>query len=216
MEKFIDRSQAGQQLAAEMRQWQKEEDVIVLGLPRGGVPVAFEIAKELQLPLDIYLVRKLGVPGQPELAMGAIGSGGVKVLNQEIIQNMEITKAEIDQAVEKQMDELSRREQAYRGDRPRAVLSDKTVILVDDGIATGATLKAALQAVQKQDPRKVIAAVPVAPTQVVEELRPKVEAVICLHMTDRLHSIGLWYEHFDQVEDVMVRELLAEARQAQA
>lgn len=216
MEKFIDRSQAGQQLAAEMRQWQKEEDVIVLGLPRGGVPVAFEIAKELQLPLDIYLVRKLGVPGQPELAMGAIGSGGVKVLNQEIIQNMEITKAEIDQAVEKQMDELSRREQTYRGDLPRAVLSDKTVILVDDGIATGATLKAALQAVQKQDPRKVIAAVPVAPTQVVEELRPKVEAVICLHMTDRLHSIGLWYEYFDQVEDVMVRELLAEARQAQA
>ena len=206
--RFSDRSEAGQQLAARLESYADRDDVLVLGLPRGGVPVAYEIAKALHLPLDICLVRKLGVPGQVELAMGAIASDEILVLNQDVLRSLHIPDSAVLEvaAVEKQ--ELERRDRLYRGDRPALPICDRTVILVDDGIATGSTLRAAIAILRQQKPAQIVIAVPVAPPTSCEALEALVDKVICLITPDRLNSIGQWYHDFSQTTDAEVCELL--------
>jgi putative phosphoribosyl transferase len=206
--RFQNRSEAGKLLAAKLSNYAEAHDVIVLGLPRGGVPVAYEIAEALHAPLDVWLVRKLGVPGQEELAMGAISSGGVMILNNEIIQALSISQEAIDQVAEAEQRELERRDRAYRGDRALPQLQDHTVILVDDGIATSSTLRAAIAAFQQQHPQRIIAAAPVAPPTICEDLKRIVDDVVCLNTPDPLQSIGMWYKDFSQTTDAEVRELL--------
>jgi putative phosphoribosyl transferase len=209
--RFRNRTEAGQLLAAKLIHYADTPNVIVLGLPRGGVPVAYEIAAALRAPLDIWLVRKLGVPGQEELAMGAISLGGVMILNQEIIQALNISQDAIDQVAAAERQELERRDRAYRGDRPLPNLQDHTVILVDDGIATSSTLRAAIAALQQQQPRAIVAAAPVAPPAVCEDLKRIVDDVVCLNMPDPLQSIGMWYWNFSQTTDDEVRDLLKQS-----
>ncbi len=206
--RFADRSEAGQQLAAQLGSYADRADVLVLGLPRGGVPVAYEIAKALHLPLDICLVRKLGVPGQVELAMGAIASDEIMVLNQEVLRSLHISDSTVREVAAVERQELERREQCYRGDRPALPVSDRTVILVDDGIATGSTLRAAIAILRQQEPDQIVVAVPVAPPSSCEALEALVDKVVCLIMPDRLNSIGQWYEDFSQTTDAEVCRLL--------
>lgn len=207
------RTSAGKELAKALQGYQNLENVIVLGLPRGGVPVAFEIAKKLNAPLDLMLVRKLGVPSFPELAMGAIASGDIKVLNPQVIDSYAISEAQIEEVEKRERQELDRRAVAYRGQRPYPDLNDKIVILVDDGLATGATMHAALDAVRLQNPRSIVIAVPVAPPDSIYELRQKVDEVICPLQPTYLSSIGQWYEDFSQVSDEDVTELLSQVWQ---
>lgn len=182
--------------------------MIVLALPRGGVPVAFEIAKELKAPLDLMIVRKLGTPDYPELAMGAIASGNIRVLNPRVINSYNISEAQIEEVEKREREELDRRALAYRGQQPYPDLHDKIVILVDDGLATGATMHAAIDAVRLRNPKSIVVAVPVAPPESVYELRQKVAEVICPLQPEALSSIGQWYEDFSQVSDEEVTELL--------
>jgi putative phosphoribosyl transferase len=184
-------------------------DVLVLGLPRGGVPVAYEVAKALHAPLDICLVRKLGVPAHKELAMGAIASGGVRVLNYEVVSWLRISGKTIDEVAARELKELQRRDRAYRGDRPQPEIHDHTVILVDDGIATGATIRAAIAVIKSQHPARLIVATPVAPPSTCEELKAEVDEVVCLMTPELFYAIGLWYEDFSQTTDDEVRDLLA-------
>ncbi|KAF3884219.1 MULTISPECIES: phosphoribosyltransferase [Nostocales] len=209
--RFKDRTQAGQLLAKDLAAYANRPDTLVLGLPRGGVPVAFEIAKTLNTPLDILLVRKLGVPDQRELAMGAIASGGVRVLNEDIVRSLHISEAEIDQVTEKEQQELERREHLYRGDRPFPELKERTVILVDDGLATGATMRAAVMALQKYNPAKTVVAVPVSAVETHDEFAAKVDEIICGLTPNPFYSVGLWYEDFPQTTDEEVRNLLDKA-----
>lgn len=218
---FVNRAAAGRALGqklaayedwADWPDWTAKPKPIVLGLPRGGVPVAFEVAKILNLPLDICLVRKLGVPGQKELAMGAIASGGVRILNPDILKEMAIPNGILEEVVAREQQELQRRERAYRGDRPQPDLHNRTVILVDDGVATGATLRAAIVAVKQRGAAPIIAAVPVAERSVYARLQLEVAAVISLLLPERLHAVGDWYEDFSQTRDAEVRQLLAAAR----
>jgi putative phosphoribosyl transferase len=209
--RFRDRAEAGQLLAAQLADYADTPNLIVLGLPRGGIPVAYEIAKALRAPLDVWLVRKLGVPGQEELAMGAISLGGVMVLNQEIIEALGISQETIDQVAQAEQRELERRDRAYRGDRILPNLQDYTVILVDDGIATSSTLRAAIAALKQQHPRSIIAAAPVAPPSVCADLQRIVDRVVCLSTPDPLHSIGMWYKNFSQTTDDEVRDLLKQS-----
>lgn len=209
--KFQNRTQAGELLAAKLTAYTKRPDVLVLGLPRGGVPVAFEIAKTLNVPLDIILVRKLGVPTQPELVMGAIATGGVLVLNDDMINLLGISGAEIDVAAQREMQELERRDRLYRGNRPLPHVENRTVILVDDGVATGSTLRAAIAALRQQQPQQIIVAVPIAPTSVCQWLRIEADDVVCAVEVEQLSAISLWYEEFAQTTDEEVRALLAEA-----
>jgi putative phosphoribosyl transferase len=209
--RFRDRTEAGQLLAARLADYADTPNLIVLGLPRGGVPVAYEIAKALHAPLDVWLVRKLGVPGQEELAMGAISLGEVMVLNQDIIQALGISKETIAQVAEAEKQELKRRDRAYRGDRILPNLQDHTVILVDDGIATSSTLRAAIAALKQQHPRSIIAAAPVAPPTVCADLERIVDRLVCLNTPDPLHSIGMWYGNFSQTADDEVRDLLRQS-----
>lgn len=205
------RTIAGQELAAALLSYINQDNVIVLALPRGGVPVAFEISEKLHAPLDLLLVRKLGTPGYSELAMGAIASGGVKVLNTQILHSYGVSQSELD-AVEKQERlELNRRSELYRGQRPYPSLTHKIVILVDDGLATGATMHAAIDAVKQQNPQKIIVAIPVAPPDSVESLNQMVDEVICPLQPQRLSSIGQWYADFSQVSDATVIDLLNQA-----
>lgn len=204
------RSEAGKLLALRLTSYHKNPNVIVLGLPRGGVPVAYQVAKSLGVPLDICLVRKLGVPQREELAMGAIATGDVQILNQEIIDSLEITPEIINEVVEKETQELKRREQAYRGDRPLPSLENRIVILVDDGIATGSTMLAAIQAVKQQNPQKIVVAVPVALGEVCSILKPYVDQIVCLIRPRVLHSISSWYQDFKQVRDYEVCYLLSQ------
>jgi putative phosphoribosyl transferase len=213
MTAFKNRTEAGRRLTQKLLAYAHRSDVLVLALPRGGVPVAFEIAKVLSLPLDICLVRKLGVPGHLELAMGAIAQGGLIVLNKDIIQWRRISQGEIDLVVEKEQQELERRERLYRGDRPLPHLRDRTLILVDDGIATGSTLRAAISTLKPQQPASIIIAVPVAPPSICQELRSEVDQVICLNTPTNLCSVSLWYDDFSQTTDLEVRTLLAQATQ---
>ena len=206
--RFHNRTEAGQQLAEKLQSYQNKADTLVLALPRGGVPVAYCIAKQLNLPLDICLVRKLGVPEQTELAMGAIALGGVRILNTDIINGLKILPQMIEEVTQKEQQELHRREQVYRGDRPFPKIYNQTVILVDDGIATGATIKAAIAIIKKQQAKHIIIAVPVAPPSVCQELGHEVEQLISLKTPENLHSISLWYDDFSQTTDEEVCSLL--------
>ena len=213
---FHDRRHAGRALAQIVRDECANEltagDAIVLGLPRGGVPVAFEVAHELHLPLDVFVVRKLGVPGQEELAMGALASGGVIVLQDDVIRAYRISQDTIDSAVARERIEIERRETAYREGRPPAQLQGRTVILVDDGLATGATMKAAARAL-RPTARRVIVAVPVAALGTCEELREQVDRLVCIECPEFFHAVGEFYRNFDQTTDDEVRALLAQARE---
>lgn len=209
--KFRDRTEAGQRLAAQLQDYANRPDVLVLALPRGGVPVGYEIAQALNLPLDIYLVRKLGAPGQEELAMGAIAPGGIMVLNHDVLRSLNISRQTLMQAATLEKQELDRRMRAYRGDRPDPKIRDRLIILVDDGIATSATLRAAITGIQRQHPQGIVVATPIAPVSVCEGLRTIVQDVVCLSMPEPLHSIGMWYENFSQTTDEEVCCLLQQA-----
>ena len=204
-----DRVAAGRDLAVALLKYRKRSDVIVLALPRGGVPVGAEIAHALHAPLDILLVRKLGTPGHEELAMGAIASGGIRVLNQDIVASFEISKELIEQVAAREQAELERRMQAYRGERPWPAIEDKRVILVDDGVATGATMRAAIAALRSQDPAEVVVAVPVAPFQTLTQLRRLVDEVVCLATPEPFGAIGTWYSSFPQLSDEEVCRVLS-------
>jgi predicted phosphoribosyltransferase len=210
MEKFTDRQQAGQLLAEQLTSYTHRSDVIVLALPRGGVPVAYEIAKALSLPLDIFIVRKLGVPGHEELAMGAIASGGVQFFNEALIRQLHLSKQDIERIIQSEERELKRREWLYRGKRPFPTLSHKTILLVDDGIATGATMKTAIKALRKQNPSAIVVAVPVSPPDTSKEIETLVEKTICLLKPPFFDAVGNWYEHFSQTTDDEVIELLTQ------
>jgi predicted phosphoribosyltransferase len=206
---FRDRSEAGRLLAAKLRTYANRLDVIVLALPRGGVPVAYEVATALRAPLDIFLVRKLGVPGYEELAMGAVATGGVRVLNEEIVRGLRIPEYVIDAVAAWEQQELARRERVYRGDRPQPNVQDLTVILVDDGLATGATMHAAIKALRQQQPARIVMAVPTASPETCEEMKTEADDVVCAITPEPFYSVGLWYEDFSQTTDEEVRELLA-------
>jgi putative phosphoribosyl transferase len=205
---FHNRIDAGRQLAARLTAYASCPKAIVLALPRGGLPIAHEIARSLQLPLDVCLVRKLGVPGQRELAMGAIASGGVKLLNQTMVERLAIPPAAVQQVIQQEQAELQRRTQVYRRSHPVPDIAGKTVIVVDDGIATGATLRAAVALLKQQQPNRIVVAVPVAPPDILITLRQEVDEVVCVLIPDPLNSISLWYENFDQTTDAEVCELL--------
>jgi putative phosphoribosyl transferase len=207
-QRFHDRTEAGKLLANELSEYVDRTDVCVLGLPRGGVPVAYEIAQALRLPLDICLVRKLGVPGQKELAMGAIAPGGIVVLNREIIKALGVSRSALIRVKEVERCELERRDRAYRGDRPAPNIQGKTVILVDDGIATSSTLRAAIATLRRQDPAAIVVAVPVAASAAVQSLQEVVDRIICLLQPEPLQSIGMWYIDFSQTSDAEVLRLL--------
>jgi putative phosphoribosyl transferase len=210
---FKDRTDAGQKLAARLTRYADRTDVLVLALPRGGVPVAYEVAKELNLPLDIFLVRKLGVPGHEELAMGAIASGGVRVINEDIVNYLRIPDGVIDAVAELEQRELERREHAYRDDRPPLDVKDNVVILIDDGLATGSTMRAAAASLRKQKPRRIVVAVPVSSPETCEEFRSEVDEIVCAVTPEHFQGVGLWYEDFSQTSDEEVRELLKRAFQ---
>ena len=210
---FKNRKDAGRELAEKLIEYKKRDDVLVLALPRGGVPVAFEVARKLNAPLDIFLVRKLGVPGQEELAMGAIASGEMCVLNQKVINPLRIPKEIVEAVARKENRELERREKAYRDDLPAPDIAGKTVILIDDGLATGATMWAAVIALKQQNPAKIIVAVPVASPETCDEFRDEVDKIICAVMPEPFHGVGLWYEDFSPTTDEEVRELLSKSRE---
>ncbi|HEU5377875.1 MAG TPA: phosphoribosyltransferase [Ktedonobacteraceae bacterium] len=199
-------------LATALTRYANRPDVLVLGLPRGGVPVAFEVARALHAPLDVLVVRKLGVPGQEELAMGAIASGGVRVLNDDIVRYLALSRETIEHEVKQEQREVERREQLYRGKRAAPNLHERTVILVDDGMATGATMRAAVAAVRQQQPAALIVAVPAAATTTCEEFSDQGEQVVCLIRAESFWAVGFWYEHFEQTTDEEVRDLLAQAQ----
>ena len=205
---FRDRYDAGRQLAWKLMTYANQPDVIVLGLARGGVPVAYEVARQLNEPLDVFLVRKLGVPGHEELAMGAIATGGVRVLNREVLEHLPLPEAEIEAVEAKEQQELRRREQLYRGARPPLDVRGKTVILVDDGLATGSTMRAAAEALRQLEPARIVAGVPVAAASTCEELQEVVDEIVCALTPDAFYAVGLWYADFSPTTDKEVCELL--------
>ncbi|KAI2674703.1 phosphoribosyltransferase family protein [Pseudomonas sp. TNT3] len=211
-----DRAAAGRRLTEPLRHYADRPDVIVLALPRGGVPVAYEVATALNLRLDLMLVRKLGVPSQPELAMGAIASGGIQILNDHALQFHPIDRAAFQAVVARETRELLRREQAYRGTRAPVQLKDQAVILIDDGLATGASMRAAIHAVRTQSPSRIVVAVPVAPVETAEALRREVDELICPITPEWFTSIGHWYMDFSQTPDAEVIRLLQRAWQPRA
>jgi len=207
MRRFEDRRVAGVALAQQLGQYRGRPDAIVLGLPRGGVPVAYEVARALEVPLDVYIVRKLGLPGHEEFAMGAIASGGTVVVNPDVEQL--VSQHIIDVVAAQEGRELERREHLYRGDRPPLDLAGRVVILVDDGLATGSTMRAAAGAVRKQGAARVVVAVPVAASETCTALRAEVDEVVCAYTPEPFRAVGLWYRDFDQTSDDEVRQLLA-------
>ncbi|ELR99407.1 phosphoribosyltransferase [Gloeocapsa sp. PCC 73106] len=201
---LTNREEAGKLLALRLNAYAQQPEVIVLGLPRGGVPVAFSIAQTLKLPLDICLVRKLGVPEREELAMGAIATGDVTIINHNIVNSLGVTNEILDQVIQSERQELQRREQVYRGDRPYLKLQNQTVILVDDGIATGSTMLAAIQAVNQQKPQLIVVATPIVFASACSQLQTQISQLICLIKPKMLYSISCWYEDFTQVSDAEV------------
>lgn len=209
---FRDRAEAGRRLAEKLHGYANRPDVLVLALPRGGVPVAYEVARALNVPLDVFLVRKLGFPGQEELAMGAIASGGARVLNSSLLRRMHVPPETIDAIAAKELSELQRREQEYRGDAPPPSVRDRTVILVDDGLATGATMHAAAAALRGQRPARIVVAVPVGAPSSCEDFGDVVDEVVCAEMPEPFLAVGQWYDDFTQTGDEEVRRLLELAR----
>jgi putative phosphoribosyl transferase len=207
-EPFVDRRHAGRVLASHLTKYAGRDDVLVLGLPRGGVPVAYEVASALGASMDLFLVRKLGTPGHRELAMGAIASGGVRVLNEDVVQWYGISEAAIEQIAREEQEELERRERAYRRDRAARVLKGRIVILIDDGLATGSTMRAAAQAVRAHEPARVVIAVPVGAPQTCADLAAVADEVICARKPEPFSAVGQWYLNFDQTTDDEVRDLL--------
>jgi putative phosphoribosyl transferase len=208
---FRDRKQAGQYLAGKLLKYAGRPDVLVLGLPRGGVPVAFEIATALNAPLDVFVVRKLGVPGHEELAMGALASGGLRVLNDDVVRGLQIPYRVIDSVIAKERQELERRERLYRGERPALNIRGRTVILVDDGLATGSTMRAAIAALRLQRPARIIVAVPVGAPETCAEFQEEADEAICGVMPEPFYAVGAYYRDFSQTTDAEVRNLLGQA-----
>jgi putative phosphoribosyl transferase len=209
---FRNRTDAGRRLARQLERYIGRADVVVLALPRGGVPVGFEIARALKAPLDVFLVRKLGVPGQEELAMGALASGGVRVINESLVRRLGVPAAMIEEVAAREERELARRERAYRGTNPPLPVAGRTVILVDDGLATGASLQAAAMALKRQGPARIAAAVPVGAAETCAELRDMVDEIVCAETPEPFWAVGNWYDDFSQTTDEEVRSLLARAR----
>jgi putative phosphoribosyl transferase len=207
---FADRREAGAELARQLTRYGGRDDVVVLALPRGGVPVAYEVAAALGAPLDVFLVRKLGVPGHRELAMGAIASGGVRVLNEDVVGWYGIPPTVIDEVAREEQAELDRREGAYRDGRSPLELKGRTVLLIDDGLATGSTMKAAVQAVRAQDPARIIVAVPVGSPDTCREFSAVADEIVCARAPEHFAAVGQWYRDFSQTTDDEVRELLQE------
>ena len=211
MTRFEDRFDAGRFLAQALKHHAGKTDVAVLALPRGGVPVAFEIARALGAPLDVFVVRKLGAPGYEELAMGAIATGGVRVFNEEVIQRLGVSESWIEATIREQEEELQRREAAYRGDRSPVEIEGRTVILVDDGLATGASMRAAVRALRLRHPAAITVAVPIGSRDTCDQFRGQVEEVVCARTPEPFHAVGAWYRNFTQTTDDEVRELLDRA-----
>jgi predicted phosphoribosyltransferase len=211
-ERFDDRKEGGRALAAKLSRYKNRSDVVVLALPRGGVPVAFEVARALNAPLDLLIVRKLGVPGQEELAFGAIASGGVTVYNEALVSALNMSEPMIEKVLEAERNELDRREKMYRKDRAPLDLRGKTVIIIDDGLATGATMRAALAAVKKLGPNEVIAAAPVASRGTCDQINERSDGLcICAMMPEPFYGVGMWYRNFNQTTDAEVTALLEKA-----
>jgi predicted phosphoribosyltransferase len=208
---FLDRVEGGRALAGLLWQYAHRPDTVVLALPRGGVPVAYEVARELAAPLDVFLVRKLGAPMHEELAMGAIASGGVRVINREVVEELEIRPEQIEATAAREERELQRRELSYREGRPPPEVEGRIVILVDDGLATGTTMRAAVAALRHQRPARIVVAVPVAAAQSCEDLAAEADEVVCARTPEPFYAVGLWYRDFAQTSDEEVRELLARA-----
>jgi len=208
---YEDRHQAGKFLATKLTYLTHRKDVVVLALPRGGVPVGFEVAKTLGVPLDVFVVRKLGVPGHAELAMGAIASGGVSLLNEDVVQSFGISPAMIRQAAAEEERELARRERAYRNGRPPIDVEGRTVILVDDGLATGSSMLVAVRALKRKNPAQIIVAVPVASPATCAQFEPEVDQVICAFTPEPFWAVGQWYRDFSQTSDEEVRDLLTKS-----
>ena len=213
MANFIDRTDAGKKLAEKLLEYKDKSNVLVLGLPRGGVPVAFEVAEAIDAPLDVFIVRKLGVPGQPELAMGAIASGGIRVMNENVVRRSGVSEQQIEEIAEKELQELKEREEIYRGARPDIEISGKTVLLVDDGLATGASMRAAVSALKELDPEKIVVAVPTAPADTCNEFDSLVDEVICLRTPSPFWGVGGSYQNFSQTTNEDVREFLARSEE---
>jgi len=213
MMQFRNRFEAGQLLARRLTKYANRSDVLVLALPRGGVPVAFEVARALNAPLDVFVVRKLGVPGHEELALGAIASGGVRVLNADVVEGLRIPDDVIEAVATRELRELERREHAYRDDRPAPDTQGRTVILVDDGIATGSTMKAAIEALRQLEARRIVVATPTAALSTADEMRPDVDELVAVMTPADFAGVGQWYEDFSQTTDEEVGELLERASQ---
>jgi putative phosphoribosyl transferase len=211
-ERFRDRADAGKQLAAALSEYADKPRVRILALPRGGVPVAYEVACALHAPLDVFIVRKLGVPGREELAMGAIASGGVVILNQDVINALRISDYAVDEVTRAELSELHRRERHYRGDRPAPDIAGNDVIVVDDGLATGSTMQAGIAALREENPRSIVVAVPVAARETCDVFRAEVDDVVCVRMPEPFQAVGLWYDNFSQTTDEEVQHLLDAAR----
>lgn len=209
---YKDRVDAGKKLAKELSKYANRSDVLILALPRGGVPVAFEVAKELNVKMDVFIVRKLGVPGNEELAMGAISSDNIRVLNEDVVRSFQISERVINMVAENELRELERRERAYRGDRTKPEISGSTVILIDDGLATGATMRAAAAALKIKNPAKIVVAVPTGAPDTCELFRREVDEVICVATPEPFYGVGAWYGNFSQTTDEEVCDLLNKAR----
>ena len=208
---FLNRRDAGRQLAAKLAGYSNDPGVLVLGLPRGGVPVAYEVARALHAPLEVFVVRKLGVPGHRELAMGAIASDGTRILNMDVIKALGIVPADLESVAASELLELERQQRIYRGNAPLPKLSERTIIVVDDGLATGSTMRAAVGALRQSMPARIIVAVPVAAAETVRRLREEADAVICLSAPPDFHAVSTWYEDFSQTSDEEVRDSLRRA-----
>lgn len=211
MTQFRDRRDAGRKLAEKLQYYAGRADVVIFALPRGGVPVAYEVALALNALLDIFIVRKLGLPGREELAIGAIASGGIRVLNDDIIRLLDIPEKVIDLVAQRELQEVQRRERIYRGDRPAPEIRNRTLILIDDGLATGASMRAAVTGLRAQQPARIVVAVPAAAQEVCEEFRREVDEMLCLITPEPFYGVGRWYEDFSQISDDEVRRLLEEA-----
>ncbi len=211
---FRDRADAGRQLSSLLQPFAGRDDLLVLAVPRGGVLVGFEVARALRCPLDVFVVRKLGVPDQAEFAMGAIASGGIRLVNEDVVRNLRISSRQVEERVTYEQRELERREVLYRAGRRAPEVRGRVVILVDDGVATGSTMRAALAGLRQQDPKQIIVAVPIASKSVVQKLKDQADRVVCLATPADLYSVGEWYQNFSQTTDQEVRDLLSQANKA--